>query len=126
MTVSQIPVLLGFLVFQAHMASAQAAQDGEPTSAASILTGANVNQLAFRLNGVPSVPIAAVNQELERRGVETILERPYDQAKIDKARDVILDLYRGLGTGPIYVTSYARRLGNGTAEVIFVIRSKTE
>lgn len=69
------------------------------------------------------MPIATINRELERRGVGPILERPYDQTKINKAGEIILDLYRELVTGPIDVTSYARKVRNGVVEVVFVIRA---
>jgi hypothetical protein len=90
MSVLRIPIAVAFLILQLNPAFAQVVQNGEPASAVSLLTGANVDKLALRLNGVPSVPIAEISRELERRGVGIILERPFDQAKIDKAREVIL------------------------------------
>jgi hypothetical protein len=114
---------IGLLLFPL-LTWAQAVQNGEPQSAAARLTGATVEKLSLRVDGVPSISISEVSRELERRGDGVILERPYDQVRIDRARLAIIDLYRALATGPIDVTSYARKLPTGKAEVVFVIRAR--
>ena len=126
MIISRVALACVFsaLVTHHYNVLAQAVENGEPRSAVEAITGKTVQFLRLRLVEVPAISVAEIERELEMRGIGHVLLHPYDQKKVDQARNIIRDMYRAIAGADVRVDSWARRRSDDSVEVVFSIGSK--